>query len=51
MLCFSILVPEISLTLDSGSYTFNVSAFTSKGFGDPATFRMNVEKNSMAKDI
>ncbi|KAG1943516.1 leukemia inhibitory factor receptor [Pimephales promelas] len=39
------LVPEISLTLDSGSYTFNVSAFTSKGFGDTATFRMNVEKN------
>ncbi|XP_056118906.1 LIF receptor subunit alpha b [Rhinichthys klamathensis goyatoka] len=37
--------PEISLTLDPGSYTFNVSAITSGGLGDPATFRMNIEKD------
>ncbi|XP_077089113.1 LIF receptor subunit alpha b [Siphateles boraxobius] len=36
---------KVNLTLDPGSYTFNVSAFTSGGEGDNATFRLNIEKN------
>lgn len=34
---------KVSLTLDPGSYTFNVSAFTSEGGGDNATLKMDFE--------
>ncbi|XP_016365738.1 leukemia inhibitory factor receptor-like isoform X1 [Sinocyclocheilus rhinocerous] len=37
--------PKVNLKLDPGSYTFRVSAFTSGGEGDYATFKMNVEKS------
>lgn len=51
ILCFSILGPKISLTLDPGSYIFSVSALTSGGAGDEATLTMDIKDNSMAKDI
>ncbi|KAK7143448.1 hypothetical protein R3I93_014568 [Phoxinus phoxinus] len=37
--------PKVSLPLEPGSYTFNVSAFTSGGEGGNATLRMTIEKN------
>ncbi|CAM4667824.1 unnamed protein product [Leuciscus chuanchicus] len=37
--------PKIYLTLDPGSYIFNVSALTSGGAGDNATLRMDIEDN------
>lgn len=41
----------MNLTLDPGSYIFNISALTSVGAGDNATIKMDIEDNSMAKDI
>ncbi|XP_051959944.1 LIF receptor subunit alpha b isoform X2 [Xyrauchen texanus] len=38
--------PTVSLTLDPGSYTINVSAYTSAGEGDNATVSILVEKNT-----
>lgn len=41
----------VHLTLDPGSYTINISAFTSAGEGVNATLHRRIEKDCMCKDI
>lgn len=50
ILCVLILEREVNLKLDPGSYTFLVSAFTSKGGGDNSTYIMDI-KSCMYEDI